>query len=334
MEELNNLIIDYISNIVVTDDISEEELAAFYDTLKSTMDNISFTTLSWADYLVQGHALTKARSIHEGKLKEPETLKDYQKNLGAVKVAAERIQKNSKIYNPYEKFMGEDLSKYFKMADYYHSFVTQMLYFANAANHLHECAETKSNSAYMREVLKTLPGMEASLKRAGSKVVPEAGFKDGDEQIFNNALDLFLASSRVVSDSVRSIQETEKGILAEEEANKPKAEIKQGERVRYVPTQAEQNRIAWIKKANEYYREFELDYLRDVRKQFSHSTKDMMKTLEEKIQKFLQSFPMPLADNTSVGKAQEAYSQIGKLMEYVSSISENAYTVSVFGNNE
>jgi len=52
-----------------------------------------------------------------------------------------------------------------------------------------------------------------------------------------------------------------------------------------------------------------------------------------KFKKFVERFNMPLDNSVSVGHAKEAYAQIKNLMDYVSKISENAYTVSVYGEN-
>ena len=91
----------------------------------------------------------------------------------------------------------------------------------------------------------------------------------------------------------------------------------------------------WIKKANDLYDELCLDFMRDLEKQYSASTKDMYETfVNVKFKKFVERFSMPLDGSVSVGQAKEAYSQIMNLMDYISKISENAYTISVYSEKQ
>jgi len=105
--------------------------------------------------------------------------------------------------------------------------------------------------------------------------------------------------------------------------------------IKYEISEKEQERINAINEANALYDELCLDFMRDLEKQYSLSTRDMYETfVNVKFKKFVERFNMPLDNSVSVGQAREAYAQIKNLMDYVSKISENAYTVSVYGEKQ
>ena len=105
--------------------------------------------------------------------------------------------------------------------------------------------------------------------------------------------------------------------------------------VKHEISEKEQERLKAISEANALYDELCLDFMRDLEKQYSASTRDMYENfVNVKFKKFVETFQMPLSENTNTGRAKEAYGQIRKLMDYVSTISENAYTMSVYGDTE
>ena len=94
---------------------------------------------------------------------------------------------------------------------------------------------------------------------------------------------------------------------------------------------AEQERLAAIKNANDLYEELCQDFMRDLQSQYALSSKDMYETfINVKFKKFVERFHMPLSNSVSVGTANEASAQIRNLMNYISKISENSYTTSVY----
>ncbi len=94
---------------------------------------------------------------------------------------------------------------------------------------------------------------------------------------------------------------------------------------------SEKERLNEIEKANAMYDELCLDFMRDLEKQYSHSTKDMYRNfVDVKFKKFVERFNMPLSNSVSIGHARECQGQIKNLMDYVSTISENAYTIGVY----
>ena len=94
---------------------------------------------------------------------------------------------------------------------------------------------------------------------------------------------------------------------------------------------AEQERQDAIKKANDMYEELCQDFMRDLQSQYALSSKDLYENfVNVKFKKFVERFSMPLSNSVSLGTANEAANQIRNLMNYVSKISENSYTTSVY----
>jgi len=95
-------------------------------------------------------------------------------------------------------------------------------------------------------------------------------------------------------------------------------------------SQSEIERESFINKANDLYNQLCLDWIRDLEKQVPHSSKDRYKAFIAKFNKFNETFEMPLMKTTTLGKAKEACNQINNLMNYISDISSEAYTTSVY----
>ncbi|MBO5344940.1 MAG: hypothetical protein J6A51_03485, partial [Clostridia bacterium] len=94
---------------------------------------------------------------------------------------------------------------------------------------------------------------------------------------------------------------------------------------------AEQERRAMIERANNLYDELCIDFMRDLQSQYALSSKDLYENfVNVKFKKFVERFQMPLSSSTSTGTANEVAAQIRNLMNYISKISENSYTTSVY----
>ena len=127
-------------------------------------------------------------------------------------------------------------------------------------------------------------------------------------------------------DEIKKDNQKEKEKLIE--AQKPAAPVRV---VKIEQDEKTKARLSAIKDANDLYERFQVDFMRDLEKQYSLSTKDMYETfVNVKFKKFVERFNMPLDSGISVGQAKEAYAQIRNLMDYISKISENAYTTSVY----
>jgi hypothetical protein len=97
-----------------------------------------------------------------------------------------------------------------------------------------------------------------------------------------------------------------------------------------APSQKDLERIEAINRTNDLYNRFQVDFMRDLQKEVSMMNRDMYDALIDKVEKFLKRFPMPLAQNVSIGMANEAYSQVSKFIDTVYEISRNTYTPVIF----
>ena len=71
--------------------------------------------------------------------------------------------------------------------------------------------------------------------------------------------------------------------------------------------------------------------MRDLEKQYALSSKDLYEDfVNVRFKKFVERFPMPIANDVSEGYAQEVINQINILIEHVSKISQNSYVTSVY----
>ena len=154
--------------------------------------------------------------------------------FSTAKAAADRVKRNLKFYDKGDTILGEDLSKFATMRDQFSFYVTQLIYFANASVHLQEYAKTKPNNVYLREVIKALPAMDASLQRAKDSVVGWEKFGKGFDTFYEENANFFAENSRVICACVKSVQETELKKQLDEEAKKPQREVKQGKKIAFL----------------------------------------------------------------------------------------------------
>lgn len=92
----------------------------------------------------------------------------------------------------------------------------------------------------------------------------------------------------------------------------------------------QEEKIDYVKKANELYVEFCQDWLRDLEKQVPFSTKDQYNALLAKFSKLQKTFSFPLAKNTKEGKAKESCKQLNDLMDRATKISSESYTIGMY----
>lgn len=109
-----------------------------------------------------------------------------------------------------------------------------------------------------------------------------------------------------------------------------KPELKSTRKVIVEMNDTDKEHIKYINMANNLYQELMLDYVRDLEKQLPFSAKDLYNKFLEKLNKFKTQFHMPLTRDDSIGHAKECCGKIRKLMDEVSFISENAYTISMY----
>lgn len=85
-----------------------------------------------------------------------------------------------------------------------------------------------------------------------------------------------------------------------------------------------------VKKANDMYEMFCSDYLRDLEKQYSLSSKDLYQSFLTTYGKFMNEHNMPLSSKASMGQAKVVINQINKMIDMIPNISKNTYATTPF----
>ncbi len=307
----------------------------FIPVLKQELALILMKTSQNLYYLIKDHPITVAHCRNYSDLKDPESLAEILKNMKIMQSVSNKLSKSIKLYEK-ENPKREQLFDYKASRDEFARFLNAVINYTSSAVYLtSDEVSKKTRSAYMKILSKTLPIMRNSLETASDYVGDWGRQDNGYIDIFNQCLEFFTECSDSICLALRDIQALE-NLKAQEEKErleqmKPKTEPKPLRKVEPVGNPDEEERKAWIKKANDLYDELCMDFMRDLEKQYSQSTKDMYENfVNVKFKKFVERFNMPLSNSVSVGQAKEAYSQIRNLMDYVSKISENAYTISVY----
>jgi len=99
-------------------------------------------------------------------------------------------------------------------------------------------------------------------------------------------------------------------------------------------SESEIQREFYIARANDLYNQLQFDWMRDLNKQVPFSAKERYNAYMTKFNKFSERFQMPLAEDTSLGMAKEICAQINNLMDYISNISSEAYSISPYSERE
>ena len=284
-------------------------------------------------YIIKGHPITSAHSIVNGGLVDPQNLYDYRHNLMVMKEASVNLKSVLDKISGGVKIDGISQDSYFdkyKQSRYdFASLVDSLIEFVGQAIHLSEQSESKRGKLYLKNASKTLANMSSVLKTATKHVAHLDRYDESYMDLFEETQAFFDSSVAVIIDFYEEYKNTEKK-RKELETAKSKT-VDESRIVKNAPNQKELERVDAIKKANDLYDRFCVDFMRDLEKEVSLMNRDMYEELIDKFERFLKRFPMPLASNTSIGMANEAYSQIDRMINMVYEISKNTYSPVVFG---
>ncbi|MBR3885807.1 MAG: hypothetical protein IKJ33_05075 [Clostridia bacterium] len=274
-----------------------------------------------------------AKAISNRELRSPNGVKGYAFN--AQKVYDSLVEFESEVDkavemgldNHYILFRDEQIRKDFK--DFMVFLKELMPYFEQATEIERVC---KKSGSVSREFFDRIPELNKGVRNTLTSSLPYVGHSNelGDAflETYMTIMKHFDSNSKYV-DSQKEVFETKWAI--EEEVAKQRAQNSKPPEM----SEAEKERRKCIKEANDLYDELCLDFMRDLEKQYSASTKDMYEHfVNVKFKKFVERFNMPLSNDVSVGQAKEACGQIKNLMDYVSKISQNAYTISVYSEKQ
>lgn len=325
-ESLRNEIEEMGRN-VNRDEIAKEK---FFSILKQEFDLIFLKTTQNFYYIIQDHPLTYAYCASKGELKEAETLNDFQNNLRKMQSGSELVAANIKRFKK-AGLANEDFDAYAESRNQYSAFLKCINNYVSSAIYLVNYGNTKSQSAYLRQLTKTLPMMRASLEAAIKYIDSWKKYGTDHTELFKRTLDFFTETSAESIKAIEKVQEEERKLQEFQESLKPKAEVKVGRKIEYAPNPAEEERVRAISEANMMYDELCKNTMRDLEKQVPYSVREMYDYfVNVKFAKFVKKFSMPLSSSTKLSVAKEVCAQINELNNYISKISENAQTTNIY----
>lgn len=303
----------------------------FIPILKQEFDLIFLKTTQNLYYIIQDHPLTHAYCMVKGDLIDPSNLRDYQSNLKRMLSVSEKIATTIKFFKKSGVTGSFDFEDYADVRRQYTAFLKLINSYISSAIYLTECAKTKSASAYLKQLNKTLPTMKNFLVESSKYIDSWKRYGADYSQVFNGTLEFF---AETVSESLKAIefvQAEEKRAMEEKRESQQKLELKPGKKIEFVPNPAEQERIKMINEANMMYDELCENTMRDLEKQVPYSVREMYDYfVNVKFAKFVKSFQMPLSDSASLKMAKEVCHQLVELNNYISRISENAQTTNIY----
>lgn len=319
--------IDEMGRNVNRDELAKER---FFPILKQEFDLIFLKSTQNLYYIIQDHPLTWAYCSSKGELKEAETLNDFQNNLRKMQSGSEIVAANIKRYKK-AGLADDDFMKYADSRNQYSAFLKCVSNYVSSAIYLSDYAKSKSSSAYLRQLTKTLPMMEKSLIEATKYLDSWKKYGLDHSELFKRTVDFFKETASEAISAIQKVQEEERKLQEAIDANKPKIEPRPVKKVEFTPNPAEIERTKMINEANMMYDELVRNTMRDLEKQVPYSVREMYDYfVNVKFAKFVKNFSMPLSSSTKASVAKEVCAQINELNNYVSKISENAVTTNVY----
>ena len=254
----------------------------------------------------------------EMKLEEIEYYDNFLNNIRKIKFQTEKFTKHAEYINK-EGGVDSDFEEIFfpdKIKDYnglveFLDVVTP--FFENAKKIGEVLAKDNSFEEYKLAIQKLNYKVVESLKKI--------------DKFINNKENQFLDKSDVyesVASYVDEINQRINAMLLGVELGKEKEEVRI---IESVKSKEQIERENAVKKANDMFNQLELDWIRDLKNQFSFSVKERVDAFMKKYEAFKERFKFPLAPNTSIGRANEAIRQINVLMNNISDISSETYSI-------
>ena len=314
---------------------SPEEMQKFelnsLEILKKEINLILLKSTQNLYYIVRGHNIANARAIIQGDLVEPQNLQDYYQNLKILKKECETLKTViDEVSGSTKIILGGDssINKYKQARRDFEVIVSGLFDFVSQALYLTEQGEMKKGKAYLKTATHTMVNMFSSLKKLTNYVSIVDRQDKEYVQLFEDVQVFFESSLGVIVDFYEQFKTDEK---KKKDSELAKNKIVDESKVfKSVPSQKDLERIEAINRTNDLYNRFQVDFMRDLQKEVSMMNRDMYEALIDKVEKFLKRFPMPLAQNVSIGMANEAYSQVSKFIDTVYEISRNTYTPVIF----
>lgn len=299
--------------------------------IKQEIELVMLKSVQNLYFVIKEHVATKGYELKESDLRELVTIADYQYNLNVMKKHANILR--DEVNNRFAGIKKDEasfMSRYVDSRKDFANFLQAISGFVDSAVYVTTHASKRADGAYIRTLSKTLPAMRADLNKAKGYTSSWNRYGEGFTQIFDSVIEFFNSSTEVAQGfAVEYLKQQKEKKAAESEKTKNSVEVSRVQKPSQAPELSP--RLKLIKKANEKYEEFCLDFMRDLEKQYALSSKDLYEEfVNVRFKKFVERFPMPIANDVSEGYAQEVINQINILIEHVSKISQNSYVTSVY----
>lgn len=301
---------------------------------KEHINNTIYQTIYGFYFILYKNPISYANKTKKT-IKAVASLEDIENNTQALIELQNKKQDLLKIelLEKFKPFRSKKFQHYKITANNYRYIASKILTMVNIAKTIRDNSKISTDREFFRTCERNLNTIYHLIE---SDEFAEAFdiFKSSHLEYINNTADNFAKLTCAVSKINSAIRENDK-LEKEHKANLAKLKEKERKIVLVGGDMANFIRLETITRANNMYKEFLDDFLRDVRNQISLSSLDLYKNLiENKIPAFNSQFKMPLSPNVSQGYAEEAIYHLEKLIDYVTLISKNSYTTSVYHDIE
>ena len=299
--------------------------------IKQEIELVMLKSIQNLYFLIKEYVSSNKAFLFTGSgLKDLNTIDDYRHNLAVIRKCVNAY--NGDINDLFGGEIGNKHSitvKTVNAGKYFSQFLQQVIAFVDSAAYITNHCSKKTDSAYIRTVSKTLPTMRSNLSGATDGFAVWCRNQEY-RQIFDSVVEFFISSADVAQSFAVEYLKTQKD---KKKAEEEKLKIAINPANVSKPAQAPElsARLKLIKEANDKYEEFCLDFMRDLEKQYAHSSKDLYEQfVNVRFKKFIERYPMPIPNSASEGYAKEVINQINILIDHISRISENSYVTSVY----
>ncbi len=333
-ESLNDLVTDFekLKDTINNGDIDFDlAINVFKKEIKVSL----LQTISGLYSILKNTHVVAAYSMFCNDLKNATSIKDFYENLtklniGVKLMVKEGAEKARIVSSVMEMNLSEDYIKgWYQHCKDFSSFYNDILSFVGTATFLVDRLDAKNyNRAYYKNIAKSLLSMTNGMSKAESKskcLIDRRTGNTSDFDTFQKIYEYYMSSSSYMNLLIEKLMlkvDFEKAVSGSEA---PKQIDKSRVFVSSGLDEKQNERLTAIKEANDMYEMFQMDFMRDLNREVSMMNRDMYDALITKIEKFLTKFPMPLANDVSLGMAQEAKAQINKFIDMVGEISRNTY---------